>query len=100
MKRKLTKFIFIIASLLLVASILISFTIAQDRHHIDTCCENDCEYCSIIHIAQELLIRILAIIINVTLTSYCIVNILAKIHAYNYINISKSLVFQKVQLNE
>lgn len=90
--------IFIVA--IVIISLLLSFVVSQDSHHIDTCELEHCSVCRIIHMAQN--------IVNMTVTIFLFVTIFFLIffflaNAYktkNTVSVQESLVFRKIQLNE
>lgn len=99
MIKKTSKLILIFLSILLVIFISVSFVASQHTHHLETCHEEKCAICNIIHIAREFVYKILILGINIAFIN-SIVFIITKIYSYNYFALPKSLVHQNVQLNE
>ena len=99
MKTKIYKLIIIISSLLLIATIGFSFVVSQNTHHIDTCCEEDCALCEIIHIARDFIYKTIIPITNVFII-LLLFKIFNKACNHYYFTKTKSLVYQNVQLNE
>ena len=99
MKLNLKKIILIILALFILASICVSCAISQNRHHLDECHDPDCAFCETIHIAQKIIYKFFNLTIGVAFI-YCISYILTKLVIYSYIAMSRSLIFQNVQLNE
>lgn len=93
---KLIKFAIIIFTIM---AFLFSIIVSLDEHHIESCHDEHCEYCKIIHIAQSIIILsfgyIMAIFIKILIQIY-----LARLHKEELTFMQSSLVFQKVQLNE
>lgn len=88
-----------ITILIIVTSLICSFIVSQNNHHIDTCKDEHCEICNIIHVAQQI-INLIVTMFVCFYTSILIQYVLSKIHKVQKIFIQKTLVFQKVQMNE
>lgn len=84
---------------IIIASLILSFIISQDFHHLDTCKVEHCSVCSIIHIAQAI-INLATAIFNCIVANFLIYFFLSRLHKETKIFMQNSLVFQKVQLNE
>ena len=83
----------------IIAIILFSFIVSQDECHLDNCNEDHCIWCSIIHIAQNIINISIAIIVTITI-SFLLSFYLLKLKLIQVLFALDSLVFQKVQLNE
>ncbi len=96
MNKKIIKNALIVFTIFIL---MVSTVIAQDEHHLETCHDDYCIYCLIIHIAQNIInlsiVFILAINLGFLMYAY-----LSKLQKENRIYLQLSLIFQKVQLNE
>ena len=99
MNKKLLKVIKIAIIVLMVATFVFSFIVSQDEHHLETCHEEHCIWCSIIHIAQNIISLSIAFIVAVVI-GVLIYFFLSRLHKEQVVFVLISLVFQKVQLNE
>ncbi len=99
MNRKILKLIKCIVIVFIITSFLCSIIVSLDEHHIETCHDDNCGYCQIIHIAQCIIMfstgYIMVISLKILIQIY-----LARLHKEKIIFVQSSLVFQKVQLNE
>ena len=96
MNKKVIKISIILA---IIAILVFSFIVSQDKHHIETCHEHECVWCRIIHIAQNIINLFIDLI--VTLVIGCLTyQILSRLKREKVISTRFSLVIQKVQLNE
>ena len=87
-------------TILFIVAILVFFLIvSQDEHHLETCHEDNCIQCAIIHIAQNIirLSMACAVAFTIGVSIYFLLYRLSKEHIVFAL---KSLVFQKVQFNE
>lgn len=73
--------------------------VSQDEYHLDNCHEENCRVCIMIQIAKVIMNNILAIII-ITIATFLIYYILAKIKEVKIFNFNDTLIYRKVQLNE
>ena len=99
MKKNILKAIKIIAIVFCVASLIFSFVVSRDKHHLDTCTNEHCALCNIIHIAQNIISLSVAFVIYVII-GFLIYFFLARLYEEKNSLVQSSLVFQKVQLNE
>ena len=83
---------------ILTISLICSFFISQETHHIDTCHDENCQECSIIHFAQ-VIINLIVVLFIYIITKYLINYIIAQIHKEQKIANKTTLVFLKVQMN-
>lgn len=99
MNKKILKTIKISIIVFILATLVFSLIVSQDEHHLETCHEDHCIYCAIIHIAQNIInlsiIFIIAVIIGVLIYFF-----LSRLHKEKTFFVQSSLVFLKVQLNE
>ena len=84
---------------LMIAILLMALIVSQDEHHIDNCSDDNCAYCTIINIARNIMILSISFVIAI-ITGVLIYFFLSRLNKEINIIIKKSLVFQKVQLNE
>jgi len=73
--------------------------VSQDEYHLEKCHEEHCAKCQIIQIAQNI-INIVQAIILCTFIGFLIFIMLDKIKKEKLIMIQRSLIFDKVRLNE
>lgn len=99
MTKKILKAIKIAIIVLMVATFVFSLIVSQDEHHLETCHEEHCIWCSIIHIAQNIISLSIAFIVAVVI-GVLIYFFLSRLHKEQVVFVLISLVFQKVQLNE
>lgn len=99
MNKKILKVIKIALVVFIAATLTFSLIVSQDEHHMETCHEDHCIYCAIIHIAQNIINISIAIVIAVVI-GVLIYYFLSKLHKKQIVFVQSSLVFQKVQLNE
>ena len=90
MNKKMLKIIKIALVCFAIFILIGTLIVSRDEHHLETCHEECCIYCSLITI-----IAIIAIVFGVFLYSF-----LSKLRQNQLIFILNSLVFRKVQLNE
>ena len=83
----------------IAATLVFSLIVSQDEHHLETCHEDYCIYCTIIHIAQNL-INLYIVFAAIVVIGVLIHFFLSRLHKESKIFVKSSLVFQKVQLNE
>ena len=83
----------------IIAALILSIIVSQDEHHLETCHEEHCIWCNIIHISQNIINLAIAFIIAVVI-GVLIYLFLSRLHKEQIIFVQSSLVFQKVQLNE
>lgn len=99
MNKRILKTIKLILMAVITVSLIFALIVSQDEHHLETCNEENCALCSIIHIAKTI-INISVAIITCTFIGFLIRLLLLIIHKEKGIFAHKSLVLQKVQLNE
>ena len=97
--KKLFKIIKIIMVILFAMSLILSSIVSQNSYHIETCEEEHCEICSIIHISKIITILTVTIFLCV-FVGVLIYFFLSRLHKDKEKFMQQSLVFQKVQLNE
>lgn len=97
MNSKLIKTLLII---FFIAIFVASLFVSQDEHHLESCNDDHCFYCAMIHVAQNIITLIFALIINVSMIGVLIFYFLSRFHNIQVYNMKSSLVFQKVQFNE
>ncbi len=83
----------------IVITLVFSLIVSQDEHHLETCNEDHCIHCIIIHITQNI-INITTSFIMAVVIGALIYFFLSRLHKEQFIFVQSSLVFQKVQLNE
>lgn len=98
MNNKLLKSAEIIGITIIIASLILMSIVSQDSHHIHSCTEEHCFTCTIIHIAQATINLIVTIFIYIGI-SFLIYFFLSRTHKKTLFFAQKSLVFQKVQMN-
>ena len=94
-KKIILKMLIIIVSI----SLIYSFIVSQDFHHLDTCNDEHCHKCSAIHYAQNIVKLSITILIYSFIYSF-VDCCLSYLHEEIEVFVQKSLVFQKVQFNE
>ena len=99
MNKKILKAVKIAVVVLMVATLIFSLIVSQDEHHLETCHEEHCVYCAIIHIAQNIISLSIAFVVAIVI-GVLIYFFLSRLHKEQEIFVQSSLVFQKVQLNE
>lgn len=99
MNKKILKTIKITVIVIFIAILVFSLIVSQGEYHLETCHEDHCVYCAIIHIAQNIINLSIAFIIAVVI-GVLIYFFLSRLHKEQTIFVQSSLVFQKVQLNE
>lgn len=99
MNKKIIKAIKISIIVFIIATLVFSLIVSQDEHHLETCHEDHCIYCAIIHIAQNIISLSIAFIVAVVI-GVLIYFFLSRLHKEQVVFVLSSLVFQKVQLNE
>ena len=99
MNKKILKAIKIVVVVLMVVTLVFSLIVSQDAHHLETCHEDHCTWCSIIHIAQNIISLSIAFVVAIVI-GVLIYFFLSRLHKEKEIFVQSSLVFQKVQLNE
>ena len=93
---KITKYLLITV---ICISILLMIIVSQDEHHLGTCHEEHCAKCQIIQMARNIIKTIQAVILCVFI-GFLICVVLDKINKEKIISLPKTLIFDKVQLNE
>ncbi|MBO6233334.1 MAG: hypothetical protein J6N78_04670 [Clostridia bacterium] len=93
---KITKYLLITV---ICISILLMIIVSQDEHHLGTCHEEHCAKCQIIQMARNIIKTIQAVILCVFIGFFICV-VLDKINKEKIISLPKTLIFDKVQLNE
>lgn len=99
MNKKILKAIKIAVVVFIIATLVCSLIVSQDEHHLETCHEDHCFYCAIIHIAQNIISLSIAFVVAIVI-GVLIYFFLSRLHKEQVIFVQSSLVFQKVQLNE
>ena len=99
MKNKLLDLNKIAIIFIIIVSLMFSFIVSQDSHHLDTCHEEHCFECAIIHIAQAIITLAVTVFVYMV-SSFLIYYVLSRLHKTTNVFMQKSLVFQKVQQNE
>ena len=99
MKKQIINTIKITTVFLIIATIMFSIIVSQDAHHVETCHEEHCTWCCIIHIAQRVINLAIAFVIAI-LVGVLIYFFLSRLYKEQKCFKSRSLVFQKVQFNE
>ena len=99
MNKKIYKALRILIISIVIISLILSFIVSLDHHHIETCELEHCHVCQIIVMAQNVINTVVAVFIFVC-TSFLIYFCLARMYAKVIPEIRTSLIFQKVQLNE
>ena len=98
MNKKILQAIKITLFSLAIMGLMFSLIVSQDFHHLETCEVEHCPACSMIQFAQAI-IMITFLVFIYKLVSFTIYFFLSRLHKNNDIFMQKSLVFQKVQLN-
>ena len=99
MNKEILKVIKIAVIVFIIATLVCSLIVSQDEHHLETCHEDHCIYCAIIHIAQNIISLSIAFVVAIVI-GVLIYFFLSRLHKEQVIFVQSSLVFQKVQLNE
>ena len=99
MNIKILKAIKIAVIIFIIATLVFSLIVSQDEHHLETCHEDHCIYCAIIHFSQNIISLSIAFAVTVVIGAL-IYFFLSRLHKEQEIFVQSSLVFQKVQLNE
>lgn len=99
MNKFIAKIIIRTIIVLFCVSLIFSSIVSQDEHHLETCHDEHCTICNIIHIAQSIISLSVAIIVT-AFVGFLIHFLLSRIYKEKKNFVFKSLVFQKVQLNE
>ena len=99
MNKKILKAIKMVAVVLMAITLVLSLIVSQDENHLETCHEDHCIWCSIIHIAKNIISLSIAFIVAVVI-GVLIYFFLSRLHRRQVVFVLVSLVFQKVQLNE
>lgn len=99
MNKKILKSIKIAVIIFIIVTLVFSIIVSQDEHHLETCHEDHCIWCSIIHIAQNIIGLSTAFVVAVVI-GILIYFFLSRLHKEQIVFVQSSLVFQKVQLNE
>lgn len=99
MNKKILKAIKIAAVVFIIVTLVFSLIVSQDEHHLETCHEDHCIWCSFIHIAQNIISLSIAFVVAVII-GVLIYFFLSRLHKEQVVFVLVSLVFQKVQLNE
>lgn len=88
----------IIGISVVILSLIISSVISHDEHHLEICTEENCTTCHMIILARTI-IKVSVLIIMVTLLTFVIYFVLARLHFEEDFYVQNSLIFQKVQFN-
>lgn len=96
--KKSFRIVIVIMMALFCVSMMVSGIVSLDLDHIQTCEEEECAICNMIHIAQLLTGLTLAmVLVTFVITPYH--SILLQVHGKRESNANQSLVFSKVQMN-
>lgn len=99
MNKKMLEAIKITVIIFVITNLIFSIIVSQDEHHIKTCQDEHCTYCTIIQISQNILDLSIAFIIKITI-GFLVYFFLSRLCKKHFVFAQSSLVFQKVQLNE
>lgn len=99
MNKRILQVIKIILIAFIIVTIVFFLIVSQDEYHLETCHEDCCIYCVIIHIAQNIINLFSAFIIAVVI-GFLIYFFLSRLYREQEVFVLSSLIFQKVQLNE
>lgn len=99
MNKKVYNVLKIIVITIIIISLILSFVVSLDHHHLETCEAEHCHVCQIIAMAQNIM-SMTALVVVFVCTSFLIYFCLARMHEDIIPKVRKSLIFQKVQLNE
>lgn len=99
MNKRIYQVLKIVIVSIIIISLILSVIVSLDYHHLETCEEEHCFVCSVIHIAQNIVSLILVAYVWIC-TSFFIHFCLARMRTKCAIFVKASLIFQKVQLNE
>jgi len=99
MNKKVYKVLRTILVAIIIISLVLSFIVSLDHHHLETCEKEHCSVCQIIIMAQNIVNMTVAVFIFVY-ASFLIFFCLARMHEAIISETRTSLIFQKVQLNE
>ena len=99
MNKKILNAIKIAFIVFIIATLVCSLIVSQDEHHLETCHEDHCVYCTIIHFAQNIINLAIAFIVAIII-GVLIYFFLSRLYKEQKNFVQSSLVFQKVQLNE
>lgn len=99
MNRKVYRAVKIVVIAIIIMSLILSFIVSLDHHHLETCEVEHCHVCQIIVMAQNVVNMTVAVFVFVC-ASFLIYFCLARMHEEIIPAIKMSLIFQKVQLNE
>ena len=99
MNKKIIKSIKIAIIIFMVIVLISSLIVSQNEGHLETCHEDHCILCSIIHFAQNIISLTIAFVIAVVIGA--LINFfLSRLHKKMKVFVQSSLIFKKVQLNE
>lgn len=99
MNINITKIIKYLLITVICISLLFMVIVSQDEHHLETCHNEHCAKCQIIQIAQKIIETVQAIILFAFI-GFLIFVMLDKIKKEKIISLQKTLIFDKVQMNE
>lgn len=99
MNKKVLNTIKVVLTLLLILSVFCSFIVSQNEYHLEMCHEEKCPFCVIIYMAQSI-INFILIVFICKVIGFFIFTFSSRFHKKQTILKQKSLIFQKVQLNE
>ncbi|MBR3325100.1 MAG: hypothetical protein IKG14_03535 [Clostridia bacterium] len=99
MSKRTLKIIKIAIVIFVIVTLIGSLIVLQDTHHLETCYEQHCIYCRLIHIAQNIINIVFALVVILKL-GFLIYFFLSRIEKEIVAFVHLSLVFQKVQFNE
>ena len=99
LNKKILKILKTIIIAIIIVSLVLSVIVSLDYHHLETCEDEHCCICTIIHIAQNIVSWIFVVYMY-AYTSFLIYFCLARMRLSYDCFVRTSLIFQKVQLNE
>lgn len=99
MLKSIMKNIKIIAIFFVIFMLIFSLIVSHDHNHLDTCHEDHCFVCFIIHFAQNIVNMIVSFTL-IAMIGVFIYFYLSRLRKENSFFVLVSLVFQNVQLNE
>ena len=99
MNNRLLKIIKYLLIIVICISLFLMINVSQDEYHIENCHAEHCAKCQMIQIVQKI-INIIQAIILCAFISFLIWVMLDKIKKEKIVLIQRTLIFDKVQLNE
>ena len=99
MNKKMLKTIKIALVCFAIFILIGTLIVSRDEHHLETCHEECCIYCSLIIFTQNIVKITIAVVVAMVI-GFLIYFFLSRLHKEKAVYVQSSLVFQKVQLNE